>query len=503
MYLGIDCSTQSMSGMLYDSQTSKIVLEISIEYKSKFPQYSFCVNPDTNECVVNPLLWVLALEELLSEFKKSGINFSEIKGIGGAAQQHATVYLNREFLKSWVWQSSLSQTVKPMFSIERSPIWMDQSTSQECIEINNKLPGKDYALQSSGSIITQRFSGPQIKRFAKLFSSNYQQTSIIHLLSSFLTCLFIGQNSPMDLADASGMNLLNLENLNWDQILVKATQDELQTKLPKIINGNQIAGKIAPYFVSKYGFSPETSIIFFTGDNISSSLGIGCTDPSIAILSLGTSDTMFIYNNTFKTTSKSCNTFYHPNGGFISLLCFQNGAFSREKIRNLVGCNWGEFDTSLSKTKAGNNGIIRLPFYTAEINPYLPHGSILSNTSRNLTQTECVRAVLEAQAINFKIQSNSLSDHFNKIIVTGGGSNCDGFCQIIADVFQCEVVRLNSANSAQLGGIARAVSVLENKAIQAIDEIKTTLKPNPETKNTYLQLQKSMEIMILKTKGEN
>jgi len=496
MYLGIDCSTQSMSGMLYDSQTSKIILEISIEYKSKFPQYSFSVNPDTNECVVNPLLWVLALEELLSEFKKSGINFSDIKGIGGAAQQHATVYLNRDFLKSWVWQSSLSQTVKPMISMERSPIWMDQSTSRECEEINDALPNIDFALQNSGSLITHRFSGPQIRRFAKLFPSYYEHTSVIHLLSSFLTCLFIGRNGPIDLSDTSGMNLLNLNELTWDKILVQATESNLKNKLPKLTNGNQIAGKIAPYFVDKYGFNSETSVIYFTGDNISCSLGIGCSDPSEAILSLGTSDTMFIYKNNFNITSKSCNTFYHPSGGYISLLCFQNGAFAREKIRKMIGCNWDEFNASLSKSKAGNNGIIQLPFFATEINPYLPQGNSFSNISSNLTPAESIRGILEAQAINFKIQSNALKSNFKKIIVTGGGSNCDGFCQIIANVFQCEVLRVNSANTAQLGGIARAISVLKNETVKAIDEVKITTKPNKETKETYHQLQRSFERLL-------
>lgn len=496
MYLGIDCSTQSMSGMLYNPKTGKIILDVSIEYKERFPQYNFSVNSETNECTANPILWVLALEELLNEFKHLGINLSEIKGISGAAQQHATVYLNSRFVNSWAWQDNLANTIQPMLAIERSPIWMDQSTSQECLEITNKLPNKNYALQTSGSVITRRFSGPQIARFAKLFPINYAQTSIVHLLSSFLTSIMIGQSSAIDISDASGMNLLNLENLNWDQTLVKATHNELHEKLPKPINANHIAGKIAPYFVEKYGFSPNTSIVYFTGDNISSSLGIGCNDSSIFSLSLGTSDTMFIYNKTFSITSESCNTFYHPNGGFISLVCFQNGAFSRDKIRNMAGYNWAEFDNSLTKTKAGNNGILQLPFYTAEINPFLPQGSSISNRNRSLTPAESIRAVLESQAINYKIQSDAFSQQLKKIIVTGGGSNCDGFCQIIADVFQCDVLRFNSANSVQLGGISRAMAVVENKPIQVIDEIKTTTKPKSETKNVYLELQKTMESML-------
>jgi xylulokinase len=496
MYLGIDCSTQSMSGMLYDSLTHKIVSEISIEFKTRFPAFAFSGNSETAERVVNPLLWVLALDELLSEFKKTGVNFSDIKGIGGAAQQHATVYLNEHFQKPWAWKSDLCETVKPMLSMERSPIWMDQSTALECLEINKEMPEAEYALRISGSVITQRFSGPQIRLFAKLFPRAYANTKVIHLLSSFLTCLLVGKDSSIDLSDASGMNLLNLNTLNWDTTLVQATQENLKIKLPSLIDGNHIAGKIAPYFVNKYGFTPKASVVFFTGDNISSALGIGCNDSSIAVISLGTSDTMFIYNSDFNITSKTCNTFYHPNGGYISLLCIQNGAFSRDKVRNSVGCNWEEFDNLLSKTEAGNNGIIQLPFFSAEINPHLPQGSVLSNIDRTLNPTERIRAVLEAQAINLKFQSKTFCQNLNKIIVTGGGSNSNGFCQIIANVFQCEVLRVTSANTAQLGGIARAISVLKNETVKAIDEVKITTKPNKETKETYLQLQKSFERLL-------
>ena len=71
-----------------------------------------------------------------------------------------------------------------------------------------------------------------------------------------------------------------------------------------------------------------------------------------------------------------------------------------------------------------------------------------------------------------------------------------GFCQIIANVFQCEVLRVNSANTAQLGGIARAISVLKNETVKAIDEVKITTKPNKETKETYHQLQRSFERLL-------
>ncbi|PCJ60601.1 MAG: hypothetical protein COA79_08505 [Planctomycetota bacterium] len=498
MYLGVDCSTQSMSGMLYDSGQNKIIKEISIDFSSHFPEFTFEGDKSINECVVNPILWISALDKLFVEFKKAGVDFSKLKGIGGSAQQHATVYLNKKFKENWDWNEDLESTIKPLLSIERSPIWMDNSTEKECHEINSSLSSEDYAIENSGSVVTERFSGPQIRRFAKNFKNEYEQTSVVHLLSSFMTCLFVGHDCPMESSDASGMNLLNLNSMQWDESLVNSTDYELKDKLPELIDGNQVAGKIASYFVEKYGINPEASVVYFTGDNISSALGIGCDDSSMAVISLGTSDTLFLYNDSFQVNVRNSNTFCHTNGGYISLLCFQNGAFARDKIRSDLNYDWEQFDKCLSDSTPGNNEIVQLPFFGPEINPHLPNGKEGFNLERKFEATEIVRSLLEAQAMNMNIQSKSMSQQLKQIIVTGGGSNCDGFCQIIANVFQCKVIRKNISNTASLGGIVRAYSVIEKEIFEMDDEIKDITEPQPETESIYNKLEGHFKELLSK-----
>ena len=93
------------------------------------------------------------------------------------------------------------------------------------------------------------------------------------------------------------------------------------------------SGVVADYFVKRYGFEPGTPVIAFTGDNPSSLVGMGATAPGTAVVSLGTSDTMFAAMAAPRTDPRGYgNVFGNPAGGFMALCCFANGSLAREEI---------------------------------------------------------------------------------------------------------------------------------------------------------------------------
>ena len=126
---------------------------------------------------------------------------------------------------------------------------MDTSTTLECQEIAQALGGNDVVCQKSGSIATERFTGPQIRRFYKTSLEAYPNTARIHLVSSFICSIISGKDCPIDTGDGAGMNLMNLETNQWDPDLIHATAPNLIAKLPSIVDGETIIGKISNYFV--------------------------------------------------------------------------------------------------------------------------------------------------------------------------------------------------------------------------------------------------------------
>ena len=78
------------------------------------------------------------------------------------------------------------------FSRNTSPIWMDSSTSKECREITDSLGGDRQVARLTGSIASERFAAPQIRKFWKEKPAAYAKTSHIALISSFITSLLVG-----------------------------------------------------------------------------------------------------------------------------------------------------------------------------------------------------------------------------------------------------------------------------------------------------------------------
>ena len=98
-----------------------------------------------------------------------------------------------------------------MLSRPVSPIWMDSSTGAECREIAAAVGGDATLAQHTGSRAFERFTGPQIRKFATHEPAAYAATDRIHLVSSFLASLLAGRHAPIDPGDGSGMNLMDLD----------------------------------------------------------------------------------------------------------------------------------------------------------------------------------------------------------------------------------------------------------------------------------------------------
>lgn len=469
-HLGIDSSTQSISAVIIDVTTGRIVAEEGISF-SEFPEFN-CLNgflEGTDELVkhADPLVWLAGLERLLGNLRDNDIDLARVESISGSGQQHGTVYLNRNFLEpaSWQWAQGLVPMLKPMLARTSSPIWMDSSTSAECTEITRAAGGRDYVQTTTGSPAIERFSGPQIRKFFKESPDAYADTAVIHLVSSFLASILAGRSVGIDLGDGAGMNLLDLGDGRWDPVMLDATAPELAAKLPEPVASDKVAGTLAPYFCRTYGFKEGTKVTAWSGDNPNSLIGVGGYCPGTAVVSLGTSHTYFAAMSRPTVDPDGFgHVFGNPAGGFMSLICFKNGALAQEKVCQQYDLDWKQFDDCLTDTPAGNNGNMMLPYFEPEITPLVLEAGIKLTGQAKFVAGEdacaMVRAVVEAQAIRLRLHSEWIQDETKTVRVTGGASKSTQVCQILADVFDAEVERLETGNSAGLGAAMRAAQAV-------------------------------------------
>ncbi len=489
-FMGLDASTQSLTAVIIDTEQGRVIGKDSVDFDS-LPEFG-CVQgvlPNEDPLVKHsdPRLWAAALEKLLGRLRDEGLDLSRVKAVSGSGQQHGTVYLNKLFPSDGNWRQDrpLKEQLEPMLSRATAPVWMDGSTTEECREIAESAGGIEYIQRSTGSPPIERFAGPQIRKFHKNAPELYEKTEIIHLISSFMGSILAGKNIPIDFADGGGMNFMNLAAGEWDERILKATAPGLREKLPALAPSWSKVGRIAPYFVSKYGFSPETELIAWSGDNPNSLIGVGAYAPGAAVISLGTSHTFFAPMNEPKVDPRGYgHVFGSPSGGFMSLICFKNGALAQEEIRKQAGINWNQFDQYLDNTPPGNNGNMMLPYFIPEITPLVSRNEPVYRGSEDFREGRDmparVRAVVEAQALRLRLYSDWIEERSQLLRVTGGAAKSTPVCQILADVFNAPIERLEISDSAALGAALRAA----HGAGQADwpELIETFCRPVPESR---------------------
>jgi len=99
LYLGLDSSTQSLTAIVIDSDTRKVVFEDSLSFDAALPHYGTRhgvlprAHPD--EALSSPVMWAEALDVMFGRIAAGRVDLQKIAAISGSAQQHGSVYLNR------------------------------------------------------------------------------------------------------------------------------------------------------------------------------------------------------------------------------------------------------------------------------------------------------------------------------------------------------------------------------------------------------------------------
>ena len=464
LFLGLDLSTQSLTAVIINPLSKKI-RQHSLNFDQCYPAYQTAggviIGDDATVVHADPKMWVEALDDMLAWLKNKNLS-SKISAICVSAQQHGSVYLNQDaaaVLSHLDPSRSLLEQTRMIFTRPTCPVWMDSSTHKECLEITASLGGASQVAALTGSPATERFAGPQIRKFWKENPADYAKTVHITLISAFMTALLIGSTAPVDAGDGYGMNLADIRSGTWSPAAMEATAPDLEKRLPQLLTKDAVVGTVSKYLVEKYSFNPKTDVIVGSGDNPCSLVGLGLIgQTNTHAISLGTSDTYFGYMPELTDQKRSTgHVFGTADGNAMFLICFKNGSLAREQIKNRFGLSWNEFSKILLSTPAGNRGRIMLPYFLPEITPLVLKPKVVrfGGLTSNDTQAN-VRAIAEAQVMAMYLHSNWTGSRPQRIVVTAGGSENQGLLNVIAQVFGTEVHSFEVKEGAALGAALRA-----------------------------------------------
>lgn len=470
LFLGLDLSTQALKALVIDGR-NRVCGEALVSFDRDLPEFKtrggVRRSADGLTVTAPTIMWVAAMDLLMERLKSSGIPLGNIVAVSGSGQQHGSVWFRRgaaAILGALDPARTLRAQLQDAFSVKDSPVWMDSSTSRECRLRDKALGGPEAVATLTGSRSYERFTGNQIARIARLHPGQYRLTEHIALVSSFACSLLSGAYAPIDTGDGAGMNLMDIRTLKWSQRALDCTAADLGRRLPPLVEAHRPAGMIAPYYAARYGFSPATVVITFSGDNPNSLAAFGLDRAGAMAISLGTSDTVFGALAQPKPSASEGHIFGNPIAPncYMALICYKNGSLTRERVRDeWAGGSWPAFNRLLAQTGPGNGGCIGFYFHEPEITPpVLKPGVYLFDATgkraEHFTPGQHVRAVVEGQFLSMRLHCGNIGLKPTRIIATGGASVNKHILQVMADVFGRQVFTISQQNSAALGAALRA-----------------------------------------------
>jgi xylulokinase len=481
-FIGIDSGTQSTKTILLDAESGEVVASASASY-------DLIEGLPAGHKEQHPSEWIAAIKTTIrATLTKANIDRAAVQGIGVSGQQHGFVPLDAN-----------DQVIRP------AKLWCDTATSAECDEIIGKLGGLENTIAAVGNGIPAGFTASKILWLKNHEPENYAKLATILLPHDYLNFWLTGQKT-MEHGDASGTALLDVRNRQWSTAAINAIDSRIAERLPRLINADDIAGTLRGDLASEFGLSETVIVSSGGGDNMMGAIGTGNVKAGVVTVSLGTSGTIYACSSHPVIDPKGeIAAFCDSTGQWLPLVCTMNVTVATEMVRERFALSHEDLANAVASLPAGNDGLMLIPFFEGERTPNSPNGTGVYFGLRAQTYSipHFARAAMEGTTLGLNYGLNRFRELGivpTEIRATGGGAKSAVWRQILADVFNAEVVCTVSEEGAAVGAAIQALWAYRKHAgtpvnigdlcdrYLALDET-TRAKPNAANVALYAQMQ--------------
>jgi len=436
--IGIDSSTTATKALLMDADARIVAIGRS-EYTFDTPR------PLWSE--QDPRLWwdatVAAIRQVLAT---TGIDPSEVVGLGLTGQMHGLVLLDAD-----------GEVLRPAI------LWNDQRTQAECDEIRLAV-GAERLIRITGNDALTGFTAPKI-----LWVRNHEpdvHARIAHVLlpKDYVRFRLTGGYAT-DKAGGSGTILFDLAARDWSPEVL-ADLGIPRGWLPPTFEGTAETGGLSASAAEATGLREGTPVFGGGGDQAANGVGLGAVRPGVIAVSLGTSGVVFAATETPVVEPLGrLHAFCHAVPGMWHLMgVMLSAAGSLHWFRQALApeLDYAEIDAMASDVRAGSNGLVFLPYLTGERTPHpdpLARGAFVGLTVRH-GLGHMARSVMEGVAFGLRDALDLIRDvaPVEEIRVSGGGASSAVWMQILADVLGSPVRSVGTPESAAHGAALLAAT---------------------------------------------
>jgi xylulokinase len=439
LIIGVDSGTQSTKALVVDARTGAV-------HGHGAAAYGLIPNLPPGAKEQHPHAWRDATRSAIkTALKKADAKAGEVVAIGVSGQQHGFVPLDKS-----------GEVIRP------AKLWCDTATAAECEEITKKLGGEKKTIAALGNAVLPGFTASKILWLKKHEPEHFARLAKILLPHDYLNFWLTGETT-MEFGDASGTALLDVRKRNWCAAALKAIDASLAEKLPRLISSDQPAGFLRATTAKELGLPSGLLVSAGGGDNMMGAIGTGNTRPGIVTASFGTSGTIYACaEKPVVDPSGEIAAFCDSTNRWLPLLCTMNVTVATEMVRRDFGYDFKKFDAAAAKIPPGSDGLLLLPYLEGERTPNVPDGTgvFLGVNARTFTAGHFCRATMEGVTLGMNYGLRRLAQlgvPAKQIRATGGGANSKLWRQIMADIFNAEVVTLKVGEGAAYGAALQAL----------------------------------------------
>jgi xylulokinase len=439
LVLGVDSGTQSTKVLVVNARDGAVVGEGSRAYGliAGLPQGAKEQHPHT---------WRDAAgQSIIEALKQAKAAPQEVAALGVSGQQHGFVPLDKE-----------GEVIRP------AKLWCDTSTASECDQITNKLGGVKAVIEEIGNAILPGFTASKILWLKRKEPKNFARLATVLLPHDYLNFWLTG-NKVMEYGDASGTALLDVKKRQWSRAVLQAIDSGLERALPPLTASDRPGGTLQESTARELGLSEKVLVSAGGGDNMMGAIGTGNTVEGVVTASFGTSGTIYACaERPVIDREGEIAAFCDSTNRWLPLLCTMNVTVATEMVRTDFKMTHEEFAGEAAKAPPGSDGLMLLPYLEGERTPNVPNGTGVwfGANQKTFTAAHFARAAMEGVTLgmNYGLRRlRQLGVKPRQIRVTGGGAKSKLWRQIMADVFDAEVVTVKVSEGAAYGAALQAL----------------------------------------------
>lgn len=439
--IGVDIGTTSSKSVLFATDGT-VISNSRIEY----PLYS--PTPETAE--QNPdEIFRAVINTVKNTMQESNVHPEDILCVSFSSAMHSVIAVDKE-------GKPLTECIT----------WADNRSSDWTEKIKKEMNGHEIYLRTGTPIHPMAPLSKLVwlrNDYSDIFSKSAKFISIKEYIFYKLFHKYV-----VDYSIASATGLFNIFSLTWDAEALQVagvTADQLSEPVPTTYQMTGLDASLA----HEMNLLPSTSFVIGASDGVLSNLGVDAIDPGVVAVTIGTSGAIRAVADKPITDPKGRIFCYAltenhwviggpvNNGGMIFRWVRDQLADSEVTTAKRLGKDPYEVLTEIAdRVTPGADGLLFHPYLAGERAPLWDanaRGSFFG-LGMHHKKEHLIRAVLEGVMFNLYTVLLALSELIGepkKIHATGGFARSELWRQIMADIFNHEVVIPESFESSCLG----------------------------------------------------